>query len=226
MTYREEAGLVSLTVHELLTDGATAPSADLPAALAGHASLVAMLTELHTHLTDGVRPPRREDVTELERRPIALLGKMLKNQPSIIDQPFSDILQSQPAGAAGKAWRELAKSATLAQFEWQHARPETLPRGDAAWSEIADLAYLAEAVAILDVDVADSLSAAGRFSEASRFRAAGTSGLRLAAREVHETSPLPAACPQTPTCGGWHRPESLSPRHQTTCRKHSPASRP
>jgi hypothetical protein len=186
MTYREEMSRLAHALGRLLTDGGTVAASDIPAAVAGHASTVALLSELHADLTGAAPGPHWQTVTELERHPVGLLGRVLSHQPRVTDQPFSQVLQALPAGPAGRHWREVAKAATLAQYDWQRAAPQTRPTGDAAWSELADVAHLAEAIAVLDGDIADSLSAAGRLKEASDFRQAGRSGLRVVAREVRE----------------------------------------
>jgi hypothetical protein len=89
----------------------------------------------------------------------------------------------------------VARAANFAQQEWDQSTLASRPFGDAAWSEIADVATLAEAVGLLDEDIAHSLNAVGRWREAADFRTSQT-GLIGVAQEVRRlagTGPLPTA---------------------------------
>jgi hypothetical protein len=52
----------------------------------------------------------------------------------------------EASGRAGQLWREVAKAATLAQHDWYQALPASRPSGEAAWSEAADVATVAEVI--------------------------------------------------------------------------------
>ena len=189
MTYRQEMHQLAVSVSALLTDGATVPGDDVRAALVGHLAMVELLSAVHHDLA----PPDGD--------PIAVLGRMLREQPRRLDQPLTYVLAAQAACTAGQHWRETAKAATLAEHYWRTAVPFSRPHGDAAWTEIADIAALSQAVAALDLDIADSFNRVGRWQDAAIYRSAGQSGLRVAAIEAQAlaaTGLLPAAADLLP----------------------------
>ena len=196
MTYRQEMDDLSRHLGQLLVDGGRVPAADLPAALGAHAAVVHLLRDVHgdiTHLAGSRLPPH---VAEAERNPVALLGHLLRESPTTTDSPLTDTLAARAESPAGERWRAVTRAATLAQHDWIDATPSTRPAGDAAWSEIADVAHLAEGLTVLRADLADSLAGAGRLAEAATMRRASQSGLRLVAHQVAKlaaTGPLPAA---------------------------------
>lgn len=188
MTYRQEMHRLTGSIAALLSAG-TVPGDDVRAALAGHVALVELLNTVHHDLA-----PSGEGA-------VALLGRLLRDQPRRTEQPLSDVLAADAASAAGQHWREVAKSATLAEHYWRTAVPFTRPQGDAAWTEMADIAALSRAVATLDGDVAESLNHVGRWQDAATYRTAAQSGLRGVAGEVQAlaaTGPLPPAADLRP----------------------------
>jgi hypothetical protein len=86
--------------------------------------------------------------------------------------------------------------------EWQTATPATRPHGEAAWSEIADVAALGEGIAVLTHDLAESADRAGRRDIADRLSEAATSGLgptAAAVRALAESGPTPRGTETVPT---------------------------
>jgi len=193
MSYREEITRLTAALKDLLVHGGAVPVADVHAALTGHASLVLFMQQVHSDLNGWSELPS-QDIRELELRPVSLLKRLVRQQPTMTDGTFLATLQAQITSPAGQLWREVAKASTIATWEWSRIAAVALPTGATAWSEIADLASLAEATSILELDVADSLALAARLTDARSFRTSARSGVRLVAAEVRrlaETGPLP-----------------------------------
>ena len=196
MSYRHEMSDLAHHLGLLLVNGGQVPAADLPAALGAHAAVVHLLREVHRGLTQAVGGLIELNVSEAERNPVALLGRLLRYSPTITDFPVSDTLAARAQSVAGEHWRAITRAATLAQHHWQDSLPNSRPLADAAWSEIADVAAVAECLTVLRGDLADSLVRTGRRSDAALMRRASESGLRLVARQVSRvagTGPLPPA---------------------------------
>jgi hypothetical protein len=182
MTYRQEMNRLATTMRALLEEGGTVPAGDLRVALPAHAALTDLLTQVETDLA-------------LTHRSLAQLRLALRRQPRNLEVPtYGNELGSSTApdprtpaiptsSRAGQLWQDAARSATAAQHNWQHAIPGTRPTGLAARGELADIAALAEATAVLNRDLADSLLAAGRSQDAAEYHRAGMD-LLAAARTV------------------------------------------
>jgi hypothetical protein len=182
MSYRTEMNQLAHAISELLLNGAVVPGDDIRAAVAGHSSLVCLLRVIDRDLG-------------LENMEVAHLSFRFARQPIVTDQPLTDVLNAPAASRAGRLWRDVARTATLAQQEWQLSKPSSRPTDTTAWSEIADVAALAEGLAVLNTDIADSLSAVARWKDAASYRA-GQSSLVVAARSVRRIAAgqaLPAA---------------------------------
>jgi hypothetical protein len=182
MTYRQEMYRLASAARELVREGGQVPAVDIPAALVGHCSVAALLCQVDR----DIGMPRWE---------VRELGKLLARQPRMIDQPLSAVLDAAAAGRAGHLWREVARAATVAHHDWRQSLPVSRPFGKTSWSEVSDVASLAEALACLDGDLADSLLGAGRWSDAQRF-AIDQPALLSAARSVRlltASGPLPRA---------------------------------
>jgi len=192
MTYRQEMGCLARELGHLLSEGGRVPSIDLPAAVAGHSAVVSLLRAVHA---DVVRP---------EWTGATRLGPPLFNQPTPTLQPLKPTPPGPAATAAGQLWRTVAEWATAAQYEWHQSSLASRPSGKAAWSEVADLAAMAEAVAHLNGDIADSLAEAGRWEDARALRSSQPELLDTArkVRLAAATGPLPAASDLRPAGSG------------------------
>jgi hypothetical protein len=183
MTYRQEMARLSRELGKLLIEGGQVPGVDISAAVAGHASVVRLLRAVHADLVspdwDGVKD----------------LGYVLFAQHCATERPLVPGPPGPPASKAGEMWRNVTEWATAAQHEWHQSTLSSRPFGETAWSEIADTASIAEAIGQLNGDIADSLAEAGRWFDASNFRA-NQSGLLEIAQEVRHVAalhPLPPA---------------------------------
>jgi hypothetical protein len=170
MTYRPEMERLSTAIAELLKDGATVPGDDIRAAVAGHAALVDLLRRVEHDL--AIETPHTLEIQH-----------QLKHQPRVTDQPLTDVLTAPAASRAGELWRDVARSAVIAKHEWENSLSASRPTGKHAHYELADIRALAEAVAVLNGDVADSLNAGARWMDAAEFRARQTP-LLVAARTM------------------------------------------
>lgn len=184
MTFESDMTELGHTVGRLLIRQEPVPPAHVDTAMTGHAALAGLLLQLHRDVT-GVSSvvTRDRTVHDLERHPVALLGTLLRDQPVMARQPLSDALAA-PRSPDQLLWSDLIRHATLVHHEWTCADPRSWPRGDAAWSVLADVGALAEASAHLSGDLATGLALAGRDEDAAHFSVAARSGLRLTAREV------------------------------------------
>jgi len=201
VSYRADTADLARTLGELLTEGGRVPPGDLPAPLCAHTATIGLLIDVHRDITHASAVPVQPHIAQAERQPIALLGRLLGESPRISDQPVIDALRPTGESAAGERWRAVTRAATLAQHAWTSAEPRSRPTGDAAWSELADVAALAEGLAVLRHDLADSLIDAGRLADADTMRRAAQSGLRIVAAEVRHlaaTGRLPVAADLIP----------------------------
>ena len=160
MTFEGDMADLARTVGRLLVRQQPLSAENLDTAMTGHAALTGLLLQLHRDVTGlSSLVTRDRSIRDLERHPVALLGTLLRDQPVMARQCLSDAL------AAARAedqllWADLIRHATLVHHEWTCADPRSWPRGDAAWSVLADVSALAEASTHLSGDVAAGLSAA------------------------------------------------------------------
>lgn len=184
MTFVDDFDEATRAVARLLARQYVVPPADLEAAAAGHGALVQLLQQLHQDVT-GLSPhaAHGRGVDELERHPVALLGRLLADQPRLPSGSLTDLLASHRSPQQ-LLWTDLARTATLAHHEWTTSDPRSYPTGDGAWTVVGAVARIAEVLPALDDDLAASLDAAGREAEALQFRKAGHGGLAPTAREV------------------------------------------
>lgn len=184
MTFSDDLDDVTRAVARLVARQYVVLPADLEAAAGGHAALVQLLQEVHQDVT-GLSPhaAHGRTVDELERHPVALLGRLLADQPRLPWGSLTDLLSAHRSPEQ-LLWTDLARAATLAHHDWTTSDPRSYPTGDGAWTVVGAVARLAEAVPALDDDLASSFEAAGRDLEARALRRAAHSGLAPTAREV------------------------------------------
>lgn len=184
MSYRAEMAELSRQLGLLLAAGDQVPAADLPAAVGGHAAVVHLLRTVHGDLTSRVNARDTSILVEAERNPVAVLGRLIHRSPAPILTAPTDVLTAITESVAGERWRACTRAAVLAQHHWSNASSASLPTGNAAWSEMADVAAISEAIAVLRGDLSRSLAKAGRFIEADQLRIGAESGLRLIGHRV------------------------------------------
>jgi hypothetical protein len=201
MTYREHMHALAVAMSDLLRDGGQVAPADLDLALTAHATVVQLLQTMHRDVTGIAHSPEPANLGGLERHPVAVLGRVLRNQPQLASVALSDVAAAVGDPAAN-AWRDVARHAAVAAHDWQTATPGSRPRGEAAWSEIADVAALSESVAVLTQDLAAVAARTDRRGLADRLSDAATSGLAPAAvavRTLAESGPTPRGGETVPT---------------------------
>lgn len=158
---------VALTARAAVLDGVTAVLGDLAP---------------RTRHESSAKGGRHVTLHLLERDPLAALGLVLRRRvrPELDRSPSELLDASLPWNAATGAWASAGRHALLAARAWWTAPPWDLP-GDYAWEAVGTVTALAEAIAVLDVDLA--AHNAGARPEVDRVLAAGA-GLRIAARET------------------------------------------
>lgn len=194
MSYEDTFNALARNLSRLLIAEEPVPPADLASAADAHAATVALLTQLHRDITGILAPGRSSTAEELDRHPVAALGRLLADHPRRWYAAPTDIALTPAVTAAGQLWRDVGRHATLAHHAWVTSSPDSRPTGDAAWSALADLAALAEAAATLDPDLARAMTTTGRHDDATNFSAAAVSGIRVAAaesRSLATAGPLP-----------------------------------
>lgn len=139
MTFQQR--LTELTRHTaaVLLPRAELPAADLPVALAGHHALVLLLRHLHP-LATGVgaaASPPWSGVEDVEAHPVALLGRLLSEHPTMSPISPIDAQVTLPESRQGVHWQQIGRHATVAMADWQVAGHTTRPRGEAAWTLVA-----------------------------------------------------------------------------------------
>jgi hypothetical protein len=98
---------------------------------------------------------------------------------------------------AGRQWREIRRHAALVAHEWSAVPAEARPQGDDAWPAIADVAFLVEAAALLDRDLArehpDAAAIGQAYARERDVWELGLAGEHL--RRLATTGPLPHGVP-------------------------------
>lgn len=164
--------------------------AGLGTALRARREILGLFREVLTEVAPGGSTPTARTavgvptVADLQVDPVAVLSRAVADHPAP-RAPWDDTRPSEVFGPGHtQPWNEAGRHALLARQGWSGLRD---PFSDAQrWSAVADVAALAQTLAVIDVDL---LRAAGRPPTADRelldaLAAASSSGLRLAAAEV------------------------------------------
>ncbi|HEY6798065.1 MAG TPA: hypothetical protein VI248_25595 [Kineosporiaceae bacterium] len=201
MSYAEEL----LQMTRALTDVARLGQQQLTGheihvALVARRGVLELLTTVHHDLTD-LRPRRTvTEIGDLEAHPVAALGQALTRHP----RPPLDLAPSEaftrPAGTpSGQAWQRAGRHALLAHDHWTRGDGPA-PDHATRWAGLADIAAIGRQLAVLDVELADTLrTRAPAWRDQARILVgAATSGLGTAARETARLAaggPLAASGP-------------------------------
>jgi hypothetical protein len=194
VSYQDHLNALGRNLSHLLIAEEPVPPVELAAAADAHAATVALLTQLHRDLTGISTPARSSTAEEIDRHPVAALGRLLAEHPRRRYAAPTDIALTPAATAAGQLWRDVSRHATLSHHAWVAASSDSRPTGNAAWAALADVAALAEAATTLNPDLARAMTTCGRHDDAASFSAATVSGLRVAAAETRSLAsagPLP-----------------------------------
>lgn len=186
MSYAEESHALAAGLSRLLAQQSS--ELDQPGyaqALIGRSATLALAAAAHREIA-GIGPHAvGRELADLEIHPVAALGRALHERVRVeADLAPSDVLARTAGTVAGRAWGEVARRAILAHHDWSSGlRSGWTPVQ--AWTALADIAAMTEAVNVLDRDLATAADALGRTDDANRLASAARSGLRLAAAEVH-----------------------------------------
>lgn len=139
---------------------------------------------------------RLGSVVELESNPVAGLARALGVHPTPrIEQGPSDRDDVAEASVTGRGWAQVNRHALVIGHDWASSPPQLT--AEQQWSAVADVAALAQVVAVLDQDL---YTAASQLQDVDRsvvqaLLDATRSGLRTAAGEataLSQVGPLPA----------------------------------
>jgi hypothetical protein len=150
-----------------------------------------------TGLPTGIKPIITFE--SIARHPVAELPAALRRYPAPPPAVGPIVAVTlEPATAAGRAWRDVARHATLAHHEWATGEPAQID-DTAAWTAVADVATLASLLSDIDTELVRALKTLDiRQGEAAALEGCLASGLGLIAREtvrlatagpLNETSP-------------------------------------
>lgn len=198
MSYRERSALLARELAHLAAAGTSrnVDAAGFDAALAARREMLALMRQVLSDSTGVSRDdtgivstrdrgnPRRS-IEELEAHPVAVLARTLASHPtpggrgSHIDRSLA-----APESSAGRAWMRISRHALVAGHEWS-TRPAR-PSPEQQWSAVADVAALAQALVVLDRDLAEAARRHGDVDPTlvEALEASSTSGLRVAAGEA------------------------------------------
>jgi hypothetical protein len=131
-------------------------------------------------------PHRGSPLSPLTEPALHVLRRLLKRDPTalVVGSDASADWASSPHTEHGEHWRELQRSAMLAAHEWSLIYPQAIPSGREAWPYITDVAAIAEALALaeLDLQIADGAETVATRDKHSR-------ALAFVAEHVRRLSP-------------------------------------
>lgn len=188
---------ISLTAHALASLLARGPAdVDLDVAITARAAVLEHVAVVLGDLAPRTRQPRATNggrdvpLALVESDPIRALGLVLRRRarPDVERSPSELFDIRRTVDPATADWIAVGHRALLAARSWAGPTVGNLEPAT-AWHALAEIAALAEAIAVLDRDLR---AAAGERTDVHPLLAS-TSGLRLAAREV-----LAVAAPDEP----------------------------
>lgn len=200
-----------------LVDAGSQCGTDLDVAIAAHAAVLDTVAAVFRDIVPwyrNLRPPQQPPRVDLaDRDPIRAFAFTLRcRHPVHLDRSPSQLLErGLHADPITAAWATAGRHAILATRAWPQGTSAALD-GPQCWRAIAQVAALAEAVAVLDTDLIAVTR--GRPDLAEVLGA--TAGMRLAAREVlgladRATPEHPGTPPRDPTGRDGHAPRRLVP---------------
>ncbi|MBK8075392.1 MAG: hypothetical protein IPK24_07455 [Kineosporiaceae bacterium] len=229
MTYRTNMSELAATLARSITAGSPIPDSDLDVALTGYQATLDLLRGIHRDLTGSSQHATPRLISEAERNPVGLLGTLLADIPRLAPLSPTEALTQPTRSGAGARWQQVTRNAVLAAGAWDAAGPTAHPTGQAAWTELADIAALTQGVLAASDDLATSLTHAGRHSDADAVKMDRQSGLGVAAEHTgrratttqpHVTVNLPPRRPPPPAAPQRPRPtRGVPPTHRPPARR-------
>lgn len=180
---------IALTARGLAAALTRAPGgADIDVALTARAAVLDHIAHALGELVPRTKPDRSRStrrpliaVEQVEFDPIGTLGAVLhgRTRPHLPHSPSELLDPTTPTHPATADWIRVGSHALLAGRAWPGDRVGTLG-AEPAWRALAEIAALAQAVAVLDAD----LRAAAEHRPEAYAVLAATPGLRAVAGEV------------------------------------------
>lgn len=195
MTYRDNMSELAAALARTITAGQPIPEHDLDVALTGYQATIDLLRGIHRDLTGSSQHATPRLISEAERNPVGLLGTLLADIPRLASLSPTEALTQPTRSGAGARWQQVTRNAVLAAGAWDAAGPAGRPIGDAARTELADVAALTQGIVAAGDDLAGSLARAGRHTEADAVRMVGQSGLGVAAEQTGRRTAHPGTHP-------------------------------
>lgn len=211
-SFPEHANQIANELAHLVVSrsSATLDGRGLDLALSSRAAALELLRTVHHEVTsitregttEGTRTAARQrSVERLQAHPVATFARVLADHATPMpEHPAMTELAAaaatehmQPADrTAEQGWAQVGRHAVLAADQWA-TRPPTVT-AEQQWSAVADVAALAETIAMVDHHLLSAAQDAGHPLTGS-LAAAADSGLQVAAREVlhlARSGPLPS----------------------------------
>lgn len=172
---------------------------DIDLVLSGRRALLDLLVAVHDDVTGLEVTPERARTWDLETHPVDALGRALRRyaRPPGRLSP-TEVALATPASAAGAAWQQLARAATLAHHAWTSGVGQPAEY-DEQWTAIADVASLAQFLTRIDLGLTVATAADSRhYNVTDSLRFGLNQALGVAAREtlrLASRGPLPETGP-------------------------------
>jgi hypothetical protein len=187
MTYAEHLALMTQALVDVARHGQhdlAGPELDI--ALLSRRNVLELLTTVHESLTGLGLRREISRISDLEAHPVEALGQSLRRHPRPdLDHAPSDALLLPATTPAGIAWREAGRHALLAHHHWTTGHG-TEPDHATTWAGVADVAAICRQLAVLDVELADTLHTAGRQPRARILVARSAADLPATHRRLAE----------------------------------------
>jgi hypothetical protein len=194
MAYEDEVRRVADHLAHLITaPGPTVPD-ELPLIDSGRRAVRGLCEQILGDLRPD-NPHRGSPLVRLTEPAIHTLRRLLRSSPTALAHVAtgSHGWAQEPQTETGRRWRELRRSAILASHEWSLIYPQVHPSGRDAWPIVTDVAAIAEALALAELDLeGGGATAPGRARREDSWR------LAFVAEHVRRLSPRDLPGPNAP----------------------------
>lgn len=156
MAYEDEVRKVADHLARLITAPGPARPEELPLVDSGRRAVRQLCEQILDDLKPD-NPHRGSPLVRLTEPALYTLRRLLAAAPTALVNAAtgSHGWAHEPRTETGRRWRELRRSATLASHEWSLIYPQVHPSGRDAWPFVIDVAAIAEALALAELDLED-----------------------------------------------------------------------
>lgn len=186
MTWLTATGQLATQLRALVTTPQQLGPGDVGAPAVAYVAVIELVQRVHAELTDTAghdthRRPDADDVQMWRQRFDSLAGGSV---PAELRQLATARIDDVPGSAAGKVWRTSARTARLAEAEWEVSTRDSRPTGRGADAALADLASLQWAAATAFLNATQALDTIAP-APAPTVDAASTHARRAAKTSKH-----------------------------------------